>query len=372
MLVDDRRENLVSLEGVLRGPDRLIFRAQSGKEALALLREQAFAVALIDLQMSEMNGFELAELMRGFEDTQALPILFVTAAAGPDRGLQFKGFEAGAVDILYKPLNESILRSKVSFLIELDKQRMLLKQKLEELQAAQDRIKATNSELERFAQVASHDMKEPLRTIILHLSLLKKEMGDRLTTRAGDSISFAVDGSKRLASLIDSLTSYSRFGSSGLKLAEIDCSRIIEEVAQDLSVPLKEKQATLKVGSLPVILGDKEQLRQVFQNLISNALKFSRTHPMVAISSLREDGNHVFSVADNGIGIAESHLDRVFEPFFRAHPRNQFDGSGIGLSVCKTIVEKHGGRIWVESHVGEGATFSFTLPDRAIDAVTST
>ncbi len=363
LLVDDRHENLLSLESILRGPDRLIFKAQSGKEALGLLMEHSFAVALIDVQMPEMNGFELAELMRGSEDTQSIPILFV-AATGPDHALHFQGFEAGAVDILYKPLNESIVRSKVGVFVDIDKQRTLLKQKVDELQAAQDRIKASNLELERFAHVASHDMKEPLRTIILHLSLLKKEMGDRLTTRAGDSISFAVEGSKRLASLIDSLTSYSRFGSSGLKLADVDCSAILRDVAQDLSIPLKEKNATLDIGFLPTIRADKEQLRQVFQNLISNALKFSRANPVIAVSAQREEGKHIFSVTDNGIGIAETHIGRIFEPFFRAHPRNQFDGSGIGLSVCKTIVEKHGGKIWVESQVGSGTTFMFTLPDQ--------
>lgn len=363
LLVDDRPENLLSLEKILQGPDRMILKAQSGKEALRLLEEHAFAVALVDVQMPEMDGFELAELMRESGESQSIPILFI-AAAEPDRRLYFKGFEAGAVDILYQPLNESILRNKVNVFVGIDKQRLLLNEKVELLQHAQERIKASNRELERFARVASHDMKEPLRTIILHLSLLKKEMGDRLTTRAGDSISFAVEGSKRLAGLIDSLTSYSRFGSSGLQLTETDCGAVLREVAQDLSIPLKEKNATLSIGDLPVVRADKEQLRQVFQNLISNALKFSRTNPRVNVSSQREGGKHIFSVTDNGVGIPESHMGRIFEPFFRAHPRDQFDGSGIGLSVCKIIVEKHGGKIWADSRVGQGTTFSFALPDQ--------
>lgn len=362
LLVDDRPENLLALEGVLRAPDYAIYKAGSGQEALSLVLQHRFAVALIDVQMPEMDGFELAELIRGSGETEALPIIFVTAGVR-DQEMTFKGFEAGAVDFLHKPLNDRIVRSKVRVFVELDRQRVLLEERVAEVQKAREAIAASHDELSRFAYVASHDIKEPLRMISSYLTLLQQNYREKLDAEASEYIGHAVEGAKRLASLTDSLIRYSRVGTVGIDATPSDVAQIVKEVLHDLSASIAERHATVNVGYLPTVTCDRWQIRQLFQNLISNAIKFTKDRaPEVSIRAVEEPGAWRFSVSDNGIGISDSHIQKIFEPFTRLNPHYEFAGDGIGLSVCKIIVERHHGRIRVDSTPGQGSSFSFTLP----------
>ncbi len=362
LLVDDRRENLLALEGLLRGPEREIFKATSGRQALELLIEHQFAVALIDVQMPEMDGFELAELMRSSDDTQSIPIIFVTAGVH-DQAATFRGFDAGAVDFLHKPLNERIVRSKVKVFLDLYRQKQLLQDQLEKLERSQEELAVSNRELERFAYIASHDIKEPLRVIGSYLSLLAKKYRGKLDKDADEYINYAVTGSKRLSTLVESLIRHSQVGGVKVELSETDCNDLVKEVLHDLSASIEEKGAQFSVSGLPSVPCDRTQYRQLFQNLISNAMKFtSGKAPEVRISAERTPDSWTFSVSDNGIGIPEAEKNKIFDAFVRGHAREEFAGDGIGLSICKTIVEKHGGKIWVDSEVGKGSSFTFTLP----------
>lgn len=348
LVVDDKPENLLALQGVLRGDDRDILTATSGRSALELLIAHEFALVLIDVQMPDMSGFELAEMMRGSDDTRAIPIIFVTAGAA-DNSITFEGFDLGAVDFLYKPLSERIVRSKVNVFLELYRQRRLLQQQV--------------LQLERFASIASHDMREPLRMISSYVTLLERKYGTTLDDEGKEFIRYAVSGAKRLATLVESLIQHARVTHGELEITKADCKGVLEEVLQDLSVLISEKKAEVTYSNLPILGCDRPQLRQLFQNLITNAIKFTQDRPpRVHVDCAEEESSFTFRVEDNGIGIAPTLTSKIFDPFFRAHQRDRFGGNGLGLSVCKSIVERHHGKIWVESNGTDGSTFCFQVP----------
>ncbi len=246
----------------------------------------------------------------------------------------------------------------------------------ERLRAEQDihryatELARSNKELQQFAYVASHDLQEPLRMVASFLQLLERRYTDKLDQNARDYIYYAVDGAKRMQTLILDLLEYSRVGTRGKSFARIDLNEVIRQAQSNLKVAISENQARINCKALPSVLGDDTQLIQVFQNLIGNALKFhGQQNPVINISSRRKNGNHEIMVRDNGIGIDPRYAERIFLIFQRLHNREDYPGNGIGLAICKRIVERHGGTIWVDSQAGQGATFHFTLPARVKEAV---
>lgn len=230
-----------------------------------------------------------------------------------------------------------------------------------ELEKKAAELERSNKELEQFAYVASHDLQEPLRTISSYVQLLSSRYKDKLDNEANEFIDFAVEGSKRMKQLITSLLNYSRID-TGKPFTIIHTPDIIRNVEQDLSEPIEESGALITYNNLPDIYGDPILIRQLFQNLIANAIKFrSDKRPEIKISGKRENGHYLFSVADNGIGINQEYSERIFVIFQRLNTREEYPGTGIGLSICKKIVERHGGKIWVQSQLGLGSTFYFTL-----------
>jgi PAS domain S-box-containing protein len=224
-------------------------------------------------------------------------------------------------------------------------------------------LRHSNAELEQFAYVASHDLQEPLRTIAGFTSLLQRRYAKRLDDDADEFIGYVVDGVKRMQRLIDDLLTYSRIGARRPDPGPVDTGVLVDEIVKDFAATITDNGATVTVGALPVVVADRSRLRQVFQNLIGNALKFcDAAAPDVHIHSETSDACWTFSVRDNGIGIAPEHGQRIFQIFSRLHTRDEYPGTGIGLAICKKVVEQHGGEIWVESTPGEGSTFSFTLP----------
>ncbi len=222
----------------------------------------------------------------------------------------------------------------------------------------------SNADLAQFAYVASHDLQEPLRAVAGCVHLLEESYGKQLDDTARQLITHAVDGVRRMHTLIEDLLTYSRVGTEGKPFQEADCSKILKGVLANLATVIRERDAVVTYDNLPTVMADATQMAQLFQNLISNGIKFSTDRrPEIHIGARRQEGEWLFSVRDNGIGIDPRFADRVFLIFQRLHTRNEFPGSGIGLAICKRIVERHRGRIWVESEPGKGATFYFTIPD---------
>lgn len=225
-------------------------------------------------------------------------------------------------------------------------------------------LASSNRELEHFASVASHDLQEPLRMVSSYTQLLAKRYDGQLDEDAHEFIHYAVDGADRMQRLLQDLLSYSRVTSRGDPFAPVDTEVVLGEVMENLQLAIRESGAAVTHGSLPVVNGDRSQLMRVFQNLIANAIKFRKGDepPSVHVSCERRDGRWRFAVQDNGIGIDPKHFERIFLIFQRLHTRQEYPGTGLGLALCQRIVVRHGGEMWVESDVGQGTTFFFTIP----------
>jgi PAS domain S-box-containing protein len=234
----------------------------------------------------------------------------------------------------------------------------------ERLRAAAADLARSNAELEQFAYVASHDLQEPLRMVASYTQLLARRYQGKLDEDADEFIGFAVDGARRMQELINDLLTYSRVGTRPLELEAVDTTQVVDQVVSDLAAAIGDSQAEVIRDDLPMVQGDPTQLRQLFQNLIANGIKFHRPDEtaQVRVSATREDGAWTFNVRDNGIGIEPQYQERIFALFQRLHTRADYPGTGIGLAICKKIVERHGGQIRVDSAPGRGTTFLFTLP----------
>ncbi len=259
-------------------------------------------------------------------------------------------------------------------LVEIDGRKVLytifrdltpLKRAEEKLLETAAELARSNKDLEQFAYVASHDLKEPLRMVTSYLQLLEKRYGDRLDGDAVEFLNFAVDGARRMGEMVQDLLDYSRVGSRGKPFEPTDLNAVVERTLSDLQVAIEENGALITRDELPTVAADASQMRQLFQNLLGNAVKFRGAEPpQIHVGTERRDGQWLVSVRDNGIGISPEYRERIFGVFQRLHDRGEYPGTGIGLAICEKIVARHGGRIWVESEPGRGATFYFTLPDR--------
>ncbi|MCU7494443.1 MAG: GHKL domain-containing protein [Ignavibacteria bacterium] len=231
------------------------------------------------------------------------------------------------------------------------------------LKIAVEELERSNKELEQFAYIASHDLQEPVRMVSNYTQLLERRYKDKLDSKALEYIEFAVDGARRMHMLITGLLEYSRITTNARQYSPVDCNKVMEYVLKNLEISIRESGARIYSEVLPVVMADEVQLIQLFQNLISNAIKFRRgaEMPEIHVSAAQENGKWIFSVKDNGIGIDPQYGERIFQIFQRLHLRDEYTGTGIGLAVCKRIVERHGGKIWIESELNNGATFYFTF-----------
>lgn len=223
----------------------------------------------------------------------------------------------------------------------------------------------SNQELERFAHVAAHDLQEPCRTIISYAQLLERRFADTLDQDGQEFLAYLIGGAHRMRDLVTDLLAYSRVKGKAAPFAAVSCAEVVTSVVADLQRTIAEADASVVVGDLPMVSGDRPQLAQLFQNLIGNGLKYRRaeTAPRVEISAATDTatGMATFTVSDNGIGIEAEYYDRIFGIFQRLHGRTQYPGTGIGLAICKKVVERHGGRMWLDSVPGQGSNFHFTL-----------
>ncbi|MEW6669828.1 MAG: ATP-binding protein [Thermodesulfobacteriota bacterium] len=374
LLVDDRPENLLALESSLEGLGYDLVKARSGREALRSLLARDFAVILLDVQMPEMDGFETASLIRKRTRSGDTPIIFMTAVRKADIEV-YEGYSAGAVDYMFKPFSPEILRAKVAVFVELFKAKANLEQQILEASRLNQELARSNKELESFAYVVSHDLNEPLRAVRNYLDLLTRRCSGKLDAEAEKFIAGAFRGAENMQRLIKDLLAFSRLSSKARPFEQVNLGAILDGVVEILNPAIRETAAAVTLGDLPAVMADPVQMTQLFQNLIGNAVKF-RGEPtptvhifaapaeQVKVSVLRDSrrSGWLIGVKDNGIGISRDHFDRIFMIFQRLHTRREYPGTGIGLAVCRKIVDRHGGTIWVDSKPGEGSTFYFTLP----------
>ena len=246
---------------------------------------------------------------------------------------------------------------------ELTQRIQIYQQELKERKRTEIELHRSNAELEQFAYVASHDMREPLRMVTSFTQMLAEQYADQLDDNANQIIHFAVDGAQRMEALIRDLLAFSRVGTQGQSFQPTDCNTVLEQACTNLQVPIQESNATITSDALPIVMADEGQLVQLFQNLISNGIKYrSSEPPSISIRVNPDDIHWQFTVQDNGIGVDPKYSDRIFMIFQRLHTRTEYPGTGIGLALCKKIVQRHGGHIWIESQLGGVAKIFFTLP----------
>ncbi|MDR3681720.1 MAG: response regulator [Flavipsychrobacter sp.] len=406
LVVDDRDDNLFSIETILEKDNYTIVKANSGRAALrTLLKEDDFTLILMDVQMPDLNGFETATMIYDRDKLRHIPIIFITANDHGEEGV-FKGYQMGGVDYIYKPFNPELLRAKVAVFVDLYKKNHQLLAQEQKMAAANarlekeikerinsenqvtllnkqllehiNRLKTTNEELERFAYVASHDLQEPLRKIILfsdQLSIKHKEM---LNNEGQVFLERIIKSSDRMRSLIKNILSFSSSTASSDAFEITNINSLLDSILTDLELSIEQKKAIIKVDDLPQLKIIQSQFRQLFQNLLLNSFKFCKENcpPEIHIYAEEKKGWQLgvvdynkhdetyccIYVKDNGIGFEQKYADQIFTLFKRLNSYDKFEGTGIGLSICKKIVEQHSGFISVVSNLGEGSTFIISLP----------
>jgi PAS domain S-box-containing protein len=482
LLVDDKEANLIALKKVFKNEQAQLVFAKSGNEALKLMLEHEFALALLDVQMPEMDGYELAEIMRSDENTSSIPIIFISAIFTNKLNV-FKGFEMGAFSFITKPFEPIVLLNKVQFflskyltekafedsrnkymnlynsspdmLLSIDYKTTIIKDcnatLLKNLGYSRDEIIGTQAfklcdrscvekaktlfknfkvtdpslndtlvvntksgakidvqmkaevildadgqiicfntslsdvteltktkstlqktlsdlesyheELKRFVFLTSHDLQEPLVTVQSFMGLIQEEYDSVLDASGKEYIFYCLTAANRMKQMVTALLEYLRIGQIE-ESSKIDLKVSTKKIIKDLSETIQQSGAIVNFGDLPVMNSNEEEMELLFHHIISNAIKFKQTNvkPIIDINAVEEDEFWKFTVTDNGIGIAEKQIGKVFQMFRQLHKRGKYDGIGSGLSICKKIVEKNGGRIWVESEENVGTSFIFTLP----------
>jgi len=325
--------------------------AQTAAEFTRLVRKNSYDVILADYEFPNWNGMESVELLR--REGQDVPVILVSGALG----------ELTAVECIKEGAADYVLKDHLARLPESVRRALRERALRQENRQAQEELARSNRDLEQFAYVASHDLQEPLRMVATYTELLAERYQGKLDANADKYIHYAMDGARRMQKLVHDLLAFSRLGRQGLAIESADCNVVLQATLVNLEATVRESGAVVEYAQLPVVMADSSQLIQVLQNLIANAIKFRGVAPpLIRVSAEAQAKDWVFSVADNGMGIAPDQLDNVFVIFRRLHTRAEYPGNGIGLSICKKIIEQHGGRIWVESGPGRGSTFRFTLP----------
>ena len=376
LIVDDKANNIFALEEILSRPDRHFIRATNGQEALKIVLDQTVDLIILDVQMPDMDGFEVAKILKSHHRTKDIPIIFASAEK-KEHLFMMKGFGEGAVDYLYKPLDPAVTSAKVSVLLQLHLQKkelvaknLLLEnahQEIRQLNADLENnialLQAANRELESFSYSVSHDLRTPLRSINGYARIILEDhqasLDDELRRLLGNIQNNAV----RMGTLIDHLLEFSRLGRRKLVKRPVDLTEMAHRVVRDLEDDRKGK-AVVRIDPLPPAEGDPVLLYQVLVNLVSNAIKYSGKiqAPEIEIGASENGEERIYFVKDNGVGFNMEYAHRLFGVFQRLHGNDEFEGTGVGLAIVQRIIAKHGGRVWAEGRPKEGATFFFSLP----------
>jgi two-component system sensor histidine kinase/response regulator len=353
LLVDDVEQNLLALEAPLRGDDREIFKAASGPAALELLLMHDFALAFLDMHMPGMDGFELAELMRGSESSKHIPIIFTNAARPTEPMPMFRGYESGAVDVLFEPINPEIVRQKAAIFFQLHRQRLQLEQAVRER--------------EDMLAIVSHDMRTPLSVVHTTASMLlnpKYQLTPQQVREQHERIRRNVEQMNRMIGDLMDMASL-RGGNLAIEPKPIIINEVLREAVSAQEAPARDKGITLTYDSGTDVTkahADRGRLLQLFQNLLGNAVKFCKAGDTITVGSRARGNSAHIEIADSGPGIAADALPHIFDPYYSASRKHQKSGTGLGLYICKGIVDAHGGQIRCGSEPGVGTRFDISLP----------
>lgn len=363
LIVDDKPQNLFALKTVLQDLDIELVEATSGNEALKQTLHHTFALALLDIQMPEMDGYELAGILREEEKTAHMPFIFISAVYTDNLNV-FKGYEKGAFSFITKPFQPEILINKVKFFIDKHQQEIALFKLNEDLRAKNEELDVMNKELESFSYSVSHDLKAPLRSILGYSQILKEDFGEKIGDEGNQVLSVIAENASRMNKLIDSLLNLSRLGRKGMAETEVNMNLLVANVIEELKTEPSANKVSWKIGELKTTRGDFELLKQVYFNLISNAIKYSskKEQPQIEIGGIPNEKGNTYYVKDNGAGFNMEYKNKLFGVFQRLHTANEFEGIGIGLAIVQRIVNRHGGQVWAEGEENKGATFYFMLP----------
>jgi signal transduction histidine kinase len=376
LIVDDLPENLLALSKIIEQDDRIIYQARSGEEALSLLLEHDFALAILDVMMPGMDGFELAELMRGTDRTRHVPIVFVSAA-GKELNYAFKGYESGAVDFLHKPLDIAAVKSKVNVFVALCQQRHEVKRQVEALEQSRRELRATQAELERsikmrddFMSMVAHELRTPLNTLFLETQLRGMQLDKGNMAAFGEEqlrTMVARDGRQiqSMIRLINDMVDVSRIRSGKLSIrpTQTELSALLDRIVSDLAQRTEAAGGSIALEAPQPVEGvwDEFRVEQIIINLLTNALRYGGSKP-VKVTLAKQDGRAQIVVRDQGVGIAPDDQARIFDPFERAGTKDVREGLGLGLYIARQLAESHGGTLDVDSAPQQGAAFSLTLP----------
>ena len=414
LIVDDQPDNLRLLSTTLTDAGYKVKSAISAQMALIGLQTTLPELILLDIMMPDINGYQLCQQLKTDTHPKEIPVIFLSAL--DDEVDKLRAFEIGGVDYITKPFKTQEVLARVKNQLTLVRQQQRIteqnlqliqqNQRLEqlnvELRQANTELIRSNKDLEEFAYIAAHDLRSPLQILKAFTYLLSQKYQGVFDDKADRYITRIAEAGYRMERLIQDLLHYSRVGAKALELERLDCNQLLQQVLSNLQVEIESTGAAISHEELPTVIGNATQLAQLFQNLISNAIKFrhSEVLPQVKISvEYKEDrtgqagevessfsrdleeettprmipverqtcqynrvGEWVFGVHDNGIGIEPEYFERIFQVFQRLHTPEEYPGTGIGLAICKKIVERHGGHIWVESDPGLGTSFYFTLP----------
>ena len=351
LIVDDRPENLLSLESLLESDNRNLLKASSGSEALKIAFETQLALIILDVQMPEMDGFEVARLLKENPRTKDIAIIFVTALSENEK-YTLQGYEEGAVDYLHKPLIPSIVKAKVCVYENLYKQSF-------ELKESNQKLKEINKQLDEFVYIVSHDLKAPLRGLSSISSFLEDELGNDMKPEVAELLGLIKKRTAWMQNLISSILHYSRMSNSCAVKEDINLNELINNIIEMVDPPENFKFEV--ADNMPVLYAEKIKIHEVFQNLISNGIKYNnKENGLIRIGFFEYPDHYDFYVQDNGQGIKPEHFERIFGIFQTLSPKENTDSTGIGLTIVKKIVEQHGGKVTLSSEYGEGTKFTFT------------
>ena len=365
LIVDDTPVNLRVLAKILSDRGYKVRKALNGQIALTACQTLLPDVILLDIMMPDMDGYEVCQRLKSDPKTQDIPVIFISALE--DEWDKVKAFKSGGSDYITKPFQIEEVLARVKHHLTIQQLQYQLKVQNSQLQALNAQLVQSHRELEQFAYMASLDLQSPLQVIIGNADLLTWKYEQQLGTDGDRYLTNIMEASGRMTQLIQDLLTYSKVGIPipSQSFESIDANFVLEEALANLSGEISKSGAIITHSHLPTVRGHEGQLMQLFQNMMANAIKFRlpNVSPQIEVGcNLNNPEEWQFEIRDNGIGIDPDQGDRIFDAFYRLHSYDEYPGTGIGLTLCKKIVERHGGRLWFDSIKGQGTSFYFTLP----------